>query len=149
MFFGKFGVLCFLLTPVLRFALLPYNQRVKPIYESTEFPQRKPPQYFLKCRKVHEKKIEPIFLTLRLGTKKLIIRFFENLCKRGHMLLVNIFFQKCFVLLWLLNSLSSLTVRQESYDATCGHYELILENRCFSHSDSLHPINYRRNFTLF
>ena len=26
-FFGKFGVLCFLVTPVLRFALLPYYQR--------------------------------------------------------------------------------------------------------------------------
>ena len=26
-FFEKFGVLCFLETPVLRFALLPYNQR--------------------------------------------------------------------------------------------------------------------------
>ena len=27
-FFGKFGVLCFLETPVLRFALLPYYRRV-------------------------------------------------------------------------------------------------------------------------
>ena len=27
-FFGKFGVLCFLETPVLRFALLPCYQRV-------------------------------------------------------------------------------------------------------------------------
>ena len=27
-FFGKFGVLCFLETPVLRFALLPYYQRI-------------------------------------------------------------------------------------------------------------------------
>ena len=27
-FFGKFGVLCFLLTPVLRFALLPYYRRI-------------------------------------------------------------------------------------------------------------------------
>ena len=27
LFFGKFGVLCFLETPVLRFALLPYYQR--------------------------------------------------------------------------------------------------------------------------
>ena len=26
-FFGKFGVLCFLETPVLRFALLPYYRR--------------------------------------------------------------------------------------------------------------------------
>ena len=26
--FGKFGVLCFLVTPALRFALLPYYQRV-------------------------------------------------------------------------------------------------------------------------
>ena len=28
LFFGKFGVLCFLVTPVLRFALLPYYQRI-------------------------------------------------------------------------------------------------------------------------
>ena len=28
-FFGKFSVLCFLETPVLRFALLPYYQRIK------------------------------------------------------------------------------------------------------------------------
>ena len=27
-FFGKFGVLCFLETPVLRFALLPYYRRI-------------------------------------------------------------------------------------------------------------------------
>ena len=27
-FFGKFGVLCFLKTPVLRFALLPYYRRI-------------------------------------------------------------------------------------------------------------------------
>ena len=26
-FFGKFGVLCFLVTPVLRFAILPYYQQ--------------------------------------------------------------------------------------------------------------------------
>ena len=36
LFFGKFGVLCFLLTSVLRFALLPYcrryNQYNQPIY---------------------------------------------------------------------------------------------------------------------
>ena len=31
--FGKFGVLCFLVTPVLRFALLPYYQRVLPNIE--------------------------------------------------------------------------------------------------------------------
>ena len=28
LFFGNFGVLCFLETPVLRFALLPYSRRV-------------------------------------------------------------------------------------------------------------------------
>ena len=28
LFFGKFGVLCFLETPVLRFALLPYYRRI-------------------------------------------------------------------------------------------------------------------------
>ena len=28
LFFGKFVVLCFLVTPVLRFALLPYYQRI-------------------------------------------------------------------------------------------------------------------------
>ena len=28
-FFGKFGVLCFLVTPVLKFALLPYYQRIQ------------------------------------------------------------------------------------------------------------------------
>ena len=27
MFFGKLGVLCFLVTPVLRFTLLPYRRR--------------------------------------------------------------------------------------------------------------------------
>ena len=31
--FGKFGVLCFLVTPVLRFVLLPYYQRVLPNIE--------------------------------------------------------------------------------------------------------------------
>ena len=29
-FFGKFGVLCFLVTPVLRFTLLPYCRRIIP-----------------------------------------------------------------------------------------------------------------------
>ena len=29
LFFGKFGMLCFLETPVLRFSLLPYYQRNK------------------------------------------------------------------------------------------------------------------------
>ena len=31
-FFGKFGVLCFLVTPVLRFALLPYCRRIDVAY---------------------------------------------------------------------------------------------------------------------
>ena len=32
LFFGKFGLLCFLETPVLRFALLPYYRRYNCIY---------------------------------------------------------------------------------------------------------------------
>ena len=32
-FFGKFGVLCFVETLVLRFALLPYYRRLKPIFK--------------------------------------------------------------------------------------------------------------------
>ena len=37
LFFGKFGVFCFLETPVLRFALLPYYRRMEKIL-------------FLRCR---------------------------------------------------------------------------------------------------
>ena len=42
-FFGKFDVLCFLETPVLRFALLPYYRRVIPleILEEGWQPQKK------------------------------------------------------------------------------------------------------------
>ena len=32
LFFGKFGVFCFLETPVLRFTLLPYYRRVNILY---------------------------------------------------------------------------------------------------------------------
>ena len=37
LFFRNFGVLCFLETPVLRFALLPYYRRIKHKYFSSQF----------------------------------------------------------------------------------------------------------------
>ena len=37
LFFGKFGVLCFFVTPVLRFALLPYYRRTMLAIKIYEF----------------------------------------------------------------------------------------------------------------
>ena len=52
-FFGKFGVLCFLETPILRFALLPYYRRVNNYVEqsgekSTSFRRK----FFSACSKL-------------------------------------------------------------------------------------------------
>ena len=48
-FYGKIGVLCFLVTPVLRFALLPYYRRLSVKFDivitpSTPSPTRPPPR---------------------------------------------------------------------------------------------------------
>ena len=60
-FFGKFGLLCFLVTPVLRFALLPYCRRIA----KRENRNTEKPQSFTLCRNRREKKRFSAWAVLR------------------------------------------------------------------------------------